>query len=546
MEANLNNYFDALRSSLTAEMPIAEVQSLVAQAAASGSAPNTNTGGNGLSLGSGAMMTVAVVAIAASGAFYWLLGSSQVEQAIVVQKEEVHVQYIEQPVTASKPLVATSEKSIASESSEFGYNEPAYQHKNAAFEEGGIAPIDTIPDSVQNQKNPLVQELRQLVRHPKPLTVIKGEVSEPSGGGIKLITVHSTDAQSRLDSIENELKKLGIKAHFKPTYQGNSIVALRASLKRKRNIRVLKISGFSEMFIRLRFKENGRLEDFQLSSNCDNNGVFEELSDTDCSKNFVSGFGVFLEDWALIEENGLFGFVNWQCEEVVVPKYDKIKSFSIYREGWAMVELRGLQGFINDSGEEVIAPKYDNISTFDNYRVGWAKVELGGLQGFINDSGEEVIAPKYDNISTFDNYRVGWAVVELNGLQGFIDDHGGEVVKPQYDHISTFDNYRVGWAKVMIDGKVGFISDRGIEVVAPKYDNVSHFDDYREGWARVLVDGKLGFIDDRGREIVNPKYDHISQFDVHAEGLARVTINGKQGFIDRQGKEVVKPGLSNF
>ncbi len=73
------------------------------------------------------------------------------------------------------------------------------------------------------------------------------------------------------------------------------------------------------------------------------------------------------------------------------PPYDSIGEFDIYRTNWALVERDGLLGFINDKGEEVVSPQYDNIGHFDVEKTNWAKVERHGAIGFIDSSGKEVV-----------------------------------------------------------------------------------------------------------------------------------------------------------
>ena len=75
----------------------------------------------------------------------------------------------------------------------------------------------------------------------------------------------------------------------------------------------------------------------------------------------ISEFGQYNGDWALIESNGLLGFIDREGNEVVKPKYDKISEFGQYTGDWALVESNGLLGFIDREGNEIVKPKYDKI-----------------------------------------------------------------------------------------------------------------------------------------------------------------------------------------
>src|SRR4051812_8877846 len=81
--------------------------------------------------------------------------------------------------------------------------------------------------------------------------------------------------------------------------------------------------------------------------------------------------------------------------------YDLIYSFGEYHKGWALIQKNGLLGFINSKGEEIVAPQYEAIHDFGEYKKGWAMIIKNGKQGFINDKGEEVVAPQYEAVYDF-------------------------------------------------------------------------------------------------------------------------------------------------
>ena len=72
----------------------------------------------------------------------------------------------------------------------------------------------------------------------------------------------------------------------------------------------------------------------------------------------MSKFGEFQDDWALIEIQGLFGFIDRHGFEVVKPTYEKISQFGEIHEDWARVEIDGMFGFIDKHGFMVVKPKY--------------------------------------------------------------------------------------------------------------------------------------------------------------------------------------------
>ena len=125
--------------------------------------------------------------------------------------------------------------------------------------------------------------------------------------------------------------------------------------------------------------------------------------------------GTFVEDFAKVELNGKYGFINQKGEEIIPLKYDWAYNF---KESFSIVRLNGKYGFINQKGEEIIPLKYDLL---DDFKEGFARVKLNSKYGFINQEGEEVISLKYDWVSSF---KEGFATVKLNSKHGFINrDH---------------------------------------------------------------------------------------------------------------------------
>ena len=69
-------------------------------------------------------------------------------------------------------------------------------------------------------------------------------------------------------------------------------------------------------------------------------------------------------------------------------KYDKVDQLGEFKTDWALVQLDKKFGFINDKGEEVIKPTYDKIGHFGEFKADCAAVLLNGKNGFINLDGK--------------------------------------------------------------------------------------------------------------------------------------------------------------
>ena len=118
-------------------------------------------------------------------------------------------------------------------------------------------------------------------------------------------------------------------------------------------------------------------------------------------------------------------------------EYDEVSEFGAYQKDWAQVQKDGLYGFIDVDGNEIVKPKYEAISAFGAYQKDWAQIQKDGLYGFIDSKGIEIVKPRYDAISAFGAYQKDWALVQKDGLYGFIDSNGKEIVKAKYNEIPS-------------------------------------------------------------------------------------------------------------
>jgi hypothetical protein len=280
-----------------------------------------------------------------------------------------------------------------------------------------------------------------------------------------------------------------------------------------------------------------------------NNGsiINKDTSNIVSSSQPMEGVKPVQKSKMVIEKKDSVKKVNYCCNQNKLQdstshntklQYDQIDIFGIYQENWARVENDHQYGFIDTSGREVVPVVYDRIDMFDMYKTNFALVKQDGKYGFIDITGKEIVAPMYDKIEFYGMYKENWALVKNDGNYGFIDNHGKEVVPTMYKKIYFFDMYRSNWALIKSDKRYGFIDTSGKEIVAPTYDKIDFFDVYRTNWALVERDKLLGFIDINGKEVVEPQYDEIEFYGMIKEGWARVKKDGQYRFIDKNGKEV--------
>ncbi|MEK6497260.1 WG repeat-containing protein, partial [Campylobacter jejuni] len=67
-------------------------------------------------------------------------------------------------------------------------------------------------------------------------------------------------------------------------------------------------------------------------------------------------------------------------------------------EGFAVVCQNGKYGFVNTKGDLVISCQYDNALSFTD---GLARVCMDGKYGFINTKGRLIIPYQYDAVGMF-------------------------------------------------------------------------------------------------------------------------------------------------
>jgi len=108
------------------------------------------------------------------------------------------------------------------------------------------------------------------------------------------------------------------------------------------------------------------------------------------SYNSIECYGTIRYNWALVELDGKFGFIDKHGKEIVKPKYDKIWDFGIYRDNWALVSLNGKLGFIDTKGREIVEPKYDSIESFGIKHEDYAEVKINDKFALIDKRGKEV------------------------------------------------------------------------------------------------------------------------------------------------------------
>ncbi len=223
----------------------------------------------------------------------------------------------------------------------------------------------------------------------------------------------------------------------------------------------------------------------------------------------VSSFGQNADGLYVIEENGLYGYIDKTGNTIIKPRFASAGSFS---EGVAPVREHGTYGYIDTKGNYVVAPTFDLALPF-NY--GLAKVFVDGKPSFIDKKGNNTFSHNYKRISDFNN-RSFAIVVTTTDKYGVIDKSGRLMIDTVFARINDYKN--------------------GIAVVTGLNHNP-----YPDDRSKTAVYEK-GVIDTLGNWIVNyGKYKVINDF---INGYTKVELpvasqedqHNNYGVIDSSGK----------
>ena len=194
--------------------------------------------------------------------------------------------------------------------------------------------------------------------------------------------------------------------------------------------------------------------------------------------------------------SGSYALFDSRSGKITDFRYDMVYPFS---GGLSRVKYYAKTGYINYQGEEVIPPKYEKGF---NFTQGLAGVKKAGKWGFIDKTGEMIIPGTFHRVSSFQG---GLAAYAENGLWGFIDQEGNKVIPAKYNDCDK--HFSEGLVPVFNQKKQGFINSSGTEVVPTIYDQVSAF---KHGLARAFDKSRKKpldhlYINTKGEVIWDPK-----------------------------------------
>ena len=286
---------------------------------------------------------------------------------------------------------------------------------------------------------------------------------------------------------------------------------------------------------------------------------------------------------AVLGQNGLWGFIDKQGNEVISCQYKKVESFSC---GLALVSNdQGVYGYIDVTGKLVIPFQFEEAFSFKE-DLAVAKNTETGKYGFINKKGEFVIEAKYGRASDFKN---GLSVVVDPSYSTLsvdnIDKKGNKVTFHCFDRLCYFSRINNNIALIKCSGCIYFkdavgelkspIIDVGRDAVISfescgfyrvynpnthkhnflRYEDVkdknknntlkldypfNDANDYRDDVAVIKYQDIVGFRSDTGFVYLFPQFSKLDDF---SQGLsaAQDKETGLFGYFSKETKELAIP-----
>lgn len=182
------------------------------------------------------------------------------------------------------------------------------------------------------------------------------------------------------------------------------------------------------------------------------------------------------------KENGKYGLINLDGEQITKPIYDEISSIN-YNEGTFLVKQNELEGIINMNGKVIIKCEYESVNS-DNYyaeksEIGQPtgfivskKTEDGYRYGYVNYKGKTIISPIYTQISRvteITNDKNLYFIAYQNGQAGLLKNNK-EILNYEYEEIQY--NVLSDIFVIKRNGKYGAVNREGQSILYPEYNSI--------------------------------------------------------------------------
>lgn len=195
-----------------------------------------------------------------------------------------------------------------------------------------------------------------------------------------------------------------------------------------------------------------------------------------------------------INEDGFYGIINQQNEELVPNKYNYIEY--LFEDYFIVSNESGKLGVINSKEEVKLDLKYDVLQKIENTNVIEAKILKDKMSDFYSYNLDLVYRVKDAYIYKEDGYLKIYSKEQDKYL-----DFNGKIMEVK----EVLKNNTLIPSKK--DNKWGFVDKNENVVVEYKYDKVTEFNEY--GYAGIRVNDKWGVIDSNGNIVKEPIYENL-------------------------------------
>lgn len=193
------------------------------------------------------------------------------------------------------------------------------------------------------------------------------------------------------------------------------------------------------------------------------------------------------------QEGGRWGYLTAHGDTLVAARYTSAGAFDDAHR--AVVEQDGVFGFVDEEGTETVPPAYDALQPYSD---GYARARIGKLYTFLDLKGQEFNTYYYAALP----FSEGKATV-LDRRGWFYITGPEESTKEPVIFQEAYP-FRQGLARVKRNGQYTFITE---DYLADPTDGVEPFGEYEsaadfaEGRARVTQQGRTFFIDTDADEV---------------------------------------------
>ncbi|MCF8304643.1 MAG: WG repeat-containing protein [Bacteroidales bacterium] len=234
-------------------------------------------------------------------------------------------------------------------------------------------------------------------------------------------------------------------------------------------------------------------------------GFIDKNGNTHIEFSFDSALD-FLNGHAFGKQNGTWFILNKNGSRQSTP-YSEVIPFD---EHGYIVAQNGKYGFINKQYNEVLPCRYKGIY---HYTDGMLKITKGGGSGLYNYESNKIIEPKYHTIFPV---RDGLIKVKTAASTGYFDRQGNGLILMPYDDINRQDVKEMftrrsglkGIIRVTKNGRMGCINQNGTLIIPVEYHDIQ-----LTGFKNMIIvkkKGLYGMFDSQGNEVLPVVFDNIS------------------------------------